>query len=568
MTSPVGIIIPVYRDLITVQRCLTSVLGTLTELDAELFLVNDASPEPDLTNYCRGLREEHGLQLIEHSENRGFVASVNEGITALNGRDVIILNSDTEVPPGWIERLIAAAEACPDAASVTPFSNNATICSYPNFCADNHIPADLDRKAIDQLFAKANSGVTIEIPTGVGFCMFMRRSTIDEIGVFDEQAFGRGYGEENDWCLRASSKGWKHILCADLFVYHAGGVSFGKEATSLQANALAVMSERYPDYQRQIAAFVEVDPIEPARHAVDTSRRDAAEVIREYRQREQAIKASRYELDRQRHAQVTALDDLLKETREAAESERQRYDALLTSERHQVATREGQYHAQLEEMAEGYRLLEAELGEVNRFWPVRARRWLQQKLGSTMSASTAVFTSVAANYLPKARVLARSCKRVAPEVRFVLMLVDDAPQDFCLEAEPFDAVMTLNDLGLENQTEWAFTHTVVELVYRRKGQGCETVVSAPEVDRVFYFDPDMAVFGRFAELEQALSQTSILLTPHQSEPETTHEAIMDNEMASLKHGVFNMGFVGIADTAGGSAVCRVVGRPSHPFLSR
>lgn len=382
MTSPVGIIIPVYRDLITVQRCLTSVLGTLTELDAELFLVNDASPEPDLTNYCRGLREEHGLQLIEHSENRGFVASVNEGITALNGRDVIILNSDTEVPPGWIERLIAAAEACPDAASVTPFSNNATICSYPNFCADNHIPADLDRKAIDQLFAKANSGVTIEIPTGVGFCMFMRRSTIDEIGVFDEQAFGRGYGEENDWCLRASSKGWKHILCADLFVYHAGGVSFGEEATSLQANALAVMSERYPDYERQIAAFVEEDPIEPARHAVDTSRLDATEVIREYRQREQAIKASRYELDRQRHAQVTALDDLLKETREAAESERQRYDALLTSERHQVATREGQYHAQLEEMAEGYRLLEAELGEVNRFWPVRARRWLQQKLGS------------------------------------------------------------------------------------------------------------------------------------------------------------------------------------------
>ena len=382
MSSPVGIIIPVYRDLSTVQRCLGSVLGTLAEVDAELFLVNDASPDPALANYCRELTEENGLQLLEHSENRGFVASVNEGIAALSGRDIIILNSDTEVPPGWIERLIAAAEACPDAASVTPFSNNATICSYPNFCADNHIPADLDRIAIDQLFAKANSGVTIEIPTGVGFCMFMRRSTIDEIGVFDEQAFGRGYGEENDWCLRASSKGWKHILCADLFVYHAGGVSFGKEATSLQANALAVMSERYPDYERQIAAFVEEDPIEPARHAVDTSRRDAAEVIREYRQREQAIKASRYELDRQRHAQVTALDDLLKETREAAESERQRYDALLTSERYQVATREGQYHAQLEKMAEGYRALEAELGEVNRFWPVRARRWLQQKLGS------------------------------------------------------------------------------------------------------------------------------------------------------------------------------------------
>lgn len=168
-----------------------------------------------------------------------------------------------------------------------------------------------------------------------------------------------------------------------------------------------------------------------------------------------------------------------------------------------------------------------------------------------MSASTAVFTSVAANYLPKARVLARSCKRVAPEVRFVLMLVDDAPQDFRLEAEPFDAVMTLNDLGLENQTEWAFTHSVVELCTAVKGRAAKQLLAQPEVDRVFYFDPDMAVFGRFAELEQALSQTSILLTPHQSEPETTHEAIMDNEMASLKHGVFNMGFVGIADTAEG-----------------
>jgi hypothetical protein len=111
--------------------------------------------------------------------------------------------------------------------------------------------------------------------------------------------------------------------------------------------------------------------------------------------------------------------------------------------------------------------------------------------------------------------------------------------------------MTLNDLGLENQTEWAFTHTVVELCTAVKGRAAKQLLAQPEVDRVFYFDPDMAVFGRFAELEQALSQTSILLTPHQSEPETTHEAIMDNEMASLKHGVFNMGFVGIANTAEG-----------------
>ena len=108
----------------------------------------------------------------------------------------------------------------------------------------------------------------------------------------------------------------------------------------------------------------------------------------EYRQREQAIRASRYELDRERHAQVTALDELLGETRLAAESERQRYEALLASERAQVVDKEAQYQAQLDEMAAGYQSLEAscasleaEVRELGRFWPVRLRRWLRRRLG-------------------------------------------------------------------------------------------------------------------------------------------------------------------------------------------
>ena len=237
----------------------------------------------------------------------------------------------------------------------------------------------MDVREVDALFSEMNAGKVVEIPTGVGFCMYLRRAAIDEVGVFDEEAFGRGYGEENDWCLRATAKGWQHLLAADVFVYHAGGASFGDEAREYQANALAVISERYPDYERQIATFIEADPMEPARYAVDTARPDSAAVISEYRQREQAGKASRYALDRQRHAQVTALDDLLRETREAAESERQRYEALLISERAQTADKESQYQAQLEEMAEGYKSLEGEVQELSRFWPVRIRRWLQRR---------------------------------------------------------------------------------------------------------------------------------------------------------------------------------------------
>ena len=168
-----------------------------------------------------------------------------------------------------------------------------------------------------------------------------------------------------------------------------------------------------------------------------------------------------------------------------------------------------------------------------------------------MTASTAVFTSIAANYLPKARVLAQSMKQVAPETHFALMLVDEAPAAFDLEGEPFDSVMTLEDLSLDNPTAWAFMHTVVELCTAVKGRAARRLLAHDHFDRVFYFDPDMVVFDRFAELEEGLSGVSILLTPHQSEPETHFEAVMDNEMASLKHGVFNMGFFGIADTAEG-----------------
>ncbi len=168
-----------------------------------------------------------------------------------------------------------------------------------------------------------------------------------------------------------------------------------------------------------------------------------------------------------------------------------------------------------------------------------------------MSATTAVFTSIAANYLPKARVLARSVRQVAPDTQFFLMLVDTAPEDFNFDDEPFDALITIDDLGLENPIAWAFTHTVVELCTAVKGRAASLLLAQPSVDRVFYFDPDMVVFDRFSELEQALCEVSILLTPHQSEPEQDYESVMDNEMASLKHGVFNMGFVGIADTGEG-----------------
>lgn len=169
------------------------------------------------------------------------------------------------------------------------------------------------------------------------------------------------------------------------------------------------------------------------------------------------------------------------------------------------------------------------------------------------SNSVHLFTSITANYLPKARTLAESAKRVMPECVFHLVLCDDYPADLDWESEPFDNLLQIRDLPIDNREAWVFGHSVVELCTAVKGTALRFILDAHAADKVFYFDPDMVIFDRLAELSGYLDESSILLTPHQTEPETSREAIMDNEMASLKYGVFNLGFVGVRNDENGRA---------------
>jgi len=171
-------------------------------------------------------------------------------------------------------------------------------------------------------------------------------------------------------------------------------------------------------------------------------------------------------------------------------------------------------------------------------------------------SGTHLYTSITSNYLPKARVLARSVKSRYPGVVFHLLLNDTPPEGFDLGREPFDNLILIEDLGLDNLIPWIFGHTVVELCTAVKGAALEYIFEHQGADKAFYFDPDMAVFGRLEDLEAALDQASILLTPHQIEPEDTLEGIADNEIASLKHGVFNLGFVGVRNSEEGRRFAR------------
>ena len=269
------IVIPVYKGLEETRRCIESVLAARQQADTRVVVIDDATPEPAIARHLDELAAAGRVTLVRNEKNLGFVRSANRGMEHAAGRDVILLNSDTEVANDWVDRLRAAAYRDERIATVTPFSNNATICSYPFEGWEGRIPGTLGLAGLDQLFARTNAGKSLDLPTAVGFCMLIRRDAIDALGLFDAERFGRGYGEENDFCMRAGKSGWRNVLAADVFVFHQGSVSFSQERHELtRANANALV-EVHPDYPQKVHAFLRQDPAAALRSAIDLARVEA-----------------------------------------------------------------------------------------------------------------------------------------------------------------------------------------------------------------------------------------------------------------------------------------------------
>lgn len=262
------IIIPVYRGLAFTRTCLESVLADTDRPTGRIIVIDDRSPEPKLSAWLDRLAKSNAITLLRNKKNLGFVASVNLAMRRAGDRDVAVLNSDTEVPAGWLRRLQAQAYAAPKIASVSPLSNNATICSYLGY-AGGSIPSGMSLAGIDAACRSVNAGRYAATPTTVGFCMYIRRAALDEAGLFDAKTFGKGYGEENDFCLRAAALGWRHHIACDTFVRHEGGGSFGAAAADAGiSRAYAILTERYPGYALRIAQFVGDAETEPFRFAI------------------------------------------------------------------------------------------------------------------------------------------------------------------------------------------------------------------------------------------------------------------------------------------------------------
>ena len=270
--ADVDVIVPVYRSLNDTAACLYSILSATGVSRFDLVVVNDCSPEPEVTSFLRALSRRRLFHYVENSQNLGFTASVNIGMQLNPSRDKILLNSDTIVFKGWIDRILEHSRSDKTIGTITPLSNNATICSYPLPNVSNNYSLEAPLELINEVASIVNAGLQCDIPTGIGFCMYIRRECLREVGLFDVETFNRGYGEENDFCMRASAKGWRNIAIADVLVRHTGEVSFALDAATQQRSGYQALLRKHPRYEMLVQRYINRDPLRVARIRIDLAR--------------------------------------------------------------------------------------------------------------------------------------------------------------------------------------------------------------------------------------------------------------------------------------------------------
>lgn len=267
--SRVAIIVPVHSDYEATRVCLASLLADdASATKRKIIAVNDASPDGRITAMLARLAAAKRLHLLHNERNLGFARSVNRALATLSDEDALLLNADTLVPPGFLDRLAAAAYAAGDIATATPLSNNGEYTSFPAPFRVNDLPMIKAIVETDRIAADANAGRVVDLPNGIGFCLYITRRCLDRIGVLSE-GFGRGYAEDVEFCLRAASHGMRNVCATDVFVGHAGTRSFVGEKRALVVRNLAEIELRFPGYRAASAAFLEADPLRAARAAIE-----------------------------------------------------------------------------------------------------------------------------------------------------------------------------------------------------------------------------------------------------------------------------------------------------------
>ena len=264
-TRYITIIIAVYEGYEATKACLESLLPELEDLpDSQVILIDDATPNRRIRNYLKLFAAHSRVRLLRNDRNLGFVHSVNRAFEEAGRGDVLLLNADTLLPPGCIARMHAVAHSNPRIGTVTPLSNNGEIMSFPIANKINPLPSSHEISRADAAAATANAGKIIDVPNGIGFCLYITQECFDLVRPLSE-LYQRGYFEDVDLCLRAREHGFINVCAPSIYVGHAGSLSFGSEKQSLLVRNLAVLETRFPSYGAECSAFLLADPLRSSR---------------------------------------------------------------------------------------------------------------------------------------------------------------------------------------------------------------------------------------------------------------------------------------------------------------
>lgn len=232
----IEIIIPVYNALEYVKKSLISLKKNTCGLKVHIILVNDCSDQ-ETTEFLRDFCEQDSLfTLLENPSNYGYTKSINRGIKASTAPFIILLNSDTIVTKNWLMKMIQCMNSKENIGIVGPLSNNALFQNVP-FFQDKQGNVLLNNMPEDEFFIENFAHIVESASLHTypllrflnGFCFMIRREVIDTIGIMDEEHFPIGYGEEKDFCVRASNAGFLAAVADDTFIFHAKAKSFGQE---------------------------------------------------------------------------------------------------------------------------------------------------------------------------------------------------------------------------------------------------------------------------------------------------------------------------------------------------
>jgi GT2 family glycosyltransferase len=263
----VNVIVPIYEDFEATTACLEALLSEGSAARKRIIVVDDASPNGALCKWLLERSAAGAFELIRNETNLGFAASINRALALCERADALLLNSDAFLSPLAIDRLAAVARSGEDIATVTPISNNGELTSFPLPNVANPIPDERLRAEIAEAAFAANATSRVDLPNGVGFCLYVTRACLDRVGAMPE-LYARGYYEDVEFCLRAREAGMRNVCATGVYVAHAGSRSFGGEKRALVLRNLAILESRFPRHVRECAAFLDMDPLSEARAAI------------------------------------------------------------------------------------------------------------------------------------------------------------------------------------------------------------------------------------------------------------------------------------------------------------